>query len=63
MDIIKFIKGREIKITLFSTGRLKRLDEIKRTTAREDILGKRKEKDEDKLEGSTGVGKETGGDI
>ena len=45
MDIIKFIKGREIRLTLFPTGRLKRLDEIKRTTAREDILGKRKEKD------------------
>jgi hypothetical protein len=65
MDILKFIKGKEIKITLFSTGRLKRPDEIKRTTAYEDIKQKRKEREnvQDKLEGGTGVGKKTGTDI
>jgi len=46
MDILKFIKGKEIKMTLFSTGRLKRPDEIKRTTAREDILKKEKERND-----------------
>ncbi len=61
MDILKFIKGKEIKITLFSTGRLKRPDEIKRTTALEDILKKRKEKDgtnKDELESDYGFRKE-----
>ena len=43
MNIIKFLKGKEIKLTLFSTGRLKRPDEIKRTSAFEDIMKKKKE--------------------
>ena len=43
MNIIKFLKGKEIKLTLFSTGRLKRPDEIKRTRAFEDIMKKKKE--------------------
>ena len=59
MGLINFIKNRGFQITLFSTGKLKHPNEIKRTTAREDI--KRRKKDE--LESTTGVGKETSGDV
>lgn len=58
MDIIKSIKDIGFKITIFSTGRLKRPDEIKRTTAFEDIMRKEKKNGDNKvqLESSTGVG-------
>jgi hypothetical protein len=58
---VKDLFKRGFMVTLFSTGRLKRPDEIKRTTAQEDILGKRKEKDgadKDKLETDYGFHKE-----
>ena len=34
------------KVTIFSTGKLKRPDEIKRTSAFEDIMKKKEKKDE-----------------
>lgn len=45
MDLIQKVKDMGIKVTLFSTGKLKRPDEIKKTTSFEDIMKPKKEKE------------------
>ncbi len=54
MNLSGFLK-KGFKITLFSTGKVKDHPEIKRTTAKEDILKKRKERESEDNNISEGI--------
>ena len=59
MSIVQKVKDIGIKFTYYVGGRAYDNSKTKRTTAFEDIMGKRKENnDKGQLESSTGVGKE-----
>ena len=61
MRLLQKVKDIGIKFTYYIGGRAFDPSKQKRTTAFEDIMKRRK--DEDELESTTGVGKETGGDV